>query len=379
MSQSSDQAADAGALAGIRVVELGGLGPSAWACTFLSDMGAEVVRVDRPGRGDIDFGSNWMRGRARLEVDVADPAGRERVLDLIRNADLVTEAFRPGVAERLGLGPDECTAVNSRLIYVRLTGWGQDGPYAARAGHDVNYIGIAGPLAVVGTKEQGPVAPLYFAGDWASGTMLMLLGAVSALFERERSGRGQVVDAAIVDGAALMLMQILALRDQHQWADRRQGNLIDGGSWAYGVYRTLDGRYMAVGGFELRFRERIRAVLGLEDEIALDDPTRWAQDHDRVARAFARRTQAEWEHLFAEVDACVTPVRELAELEGDPHLRARGTLLRVDGRLHAAPAPRFSRTPSSIRPPLDAADLVARWTRGSPARGASRVGSGATR
>ncbi|MBM9464404.1 CoA transferase [Aeromicrobium sp. YIM 150415] len=350
-----------GLLAGVRVVELGGLGPAAWTCTFLSDMGAEVLRIDRPDRTDLDFTENWMRGRARLEVDLKEPASRDRVKELVRRADILIDPFRPGVTERLGLGPEDVMADNNRLIYGRLTGWGQGGPYAKTAGHDGNFIATAGILATLGPADRPPIAPLYYAGDWASGTMPLLVGLLAALYERERSGRGQVVDAAMVDGAAMMLMQVLALRDRGVWTDARQANQLDGAPWFNHTYRTLGDRYMAVVAIEPKFRRLVRETLGLTEQIALDEPDRWAVDRERVAEVFASRTQDEWEKVFAGVDACVSPVRELSDLESEPHLLARGVYQRIDGKLHPAPTPRFSRTPSSIHPPLDSADLVGRW------------------
>ncbi|WP_040783468.1 CaiB/BaiF CoA transferase family protein [Rhodococcus ruber] len=350
-----------GLLSGVRVVELGGLGPAAWTCTFLSDMGAEVLRVDQPGRTDLDFTENWMRGRARLEIDLKESAGRERIKDLVARADVIIDPFRPGVAERLGLGPDELTADNGRLIYGRLTGWGQDGPYARVAGHDGNFIATAGVLSTIGPADRPPIAPLYYAGDWASGTMPLLAGVLAALYERERSGRGQVIDAAMVDGAAMMLMQVLALRDRGAWTDARQSNQLDGAPWFHHTYRTLDDRYMIVAAIEHKFRRRVRETLGLSEKVALDEPDRWVADGQRVAEVFATRTQAEWEEIFAGVDACVSPVRELSDLESEPHLLARGVYQRIDGKLHPAPTPRFSRTPSSIHPQLDAEDLIGRW------------------
>ena len=350
-----------GVLTGVRVVELGGLGPAAWTCTFLSDMGAEVLRIDQPGRTDLDFTENWMRGRARLEIDLKDRAGRDRVKELVDRADILIDPFRPGVTERLGLGPAEFLADNDRLIYGRLTGWGQDGPYARTAGHDGNFIATAGILATIGPADLPPSAPLYYAGDWASGTMLLLVGLLAALYEREHSGRGQVIDAAMVDGAAMMLMQVLAMRDRGAWTDARQANQLDGAPWFNHTYRTLDDRYMVVVAIEPKFRRLVRETLGLTEQIALDEPERWAADRGRVAEIFATRRQAEWETVFASVDACVSPVRELSHLESEPHLLARGVYQRIGGKLHPAPTPRFSRTPSSIHPPLDAGDLVGRW------------------
>ena len=337
-----------GVLDGVRVVELGGLGPSAWACTFLSDMGADVVRLDRPGRDDIDFTDTWMRGRSQLRVDLKAREGRRQARDLLARADVVLESFRPGVAERLRLGPDDVRPTNPGLVYARLTGYGQDGPYAQLAGHALNYLAISGVLDTIGTPTSGPIPPLYYVGDWANGTMLVLAGILGALFERSRSGEGQVVDASIIDGAGLMLMQVMDLRRSGRWRDSRGQNGIDGGAWYYATYATSDDRAMAVGAFEPIFRERVLRTLGLPvDEPRVHDPRRWSDVREEVASTIAGRSQAEWETVFAGVDACVTPVRSLQEALEEPHLVARESYVDLDGRRQAAPAPRFGRTPSS--------------------------------
>ncbi|GAA2074302.1 CoA transferase [Aeromicrobium tamlense] len=348
-----------GILDGIRVVELGGLGPSAWACTFLADMGADVVRIDRPGRSDIDFTDTWMRGRSHVRLDLKTSSGHAAASSLVNAADVVVESFRPGVAERLGLGPEFCTRRDPRLVYAQMTGWGQEGPYAHLAGHDLNYLSIAGALDTLGPRGGKPLPTLYYVGDWASGTMLLITGIIGALYERERSGRGQVVDAAIVDGASLMLMQVMDLRAKTGWTDARGVNELDGGAWYYDTYETADGRHMALGAFEPIFRQAALRTLGLAcDEARVVDRTQWELIRAEVTAAFLTRTQASWIEIFAQVDACVTPVRSLAEAAAEPHLRARRTYASHDGSVQAMPAPRFSRTPSTpgaSAPAFDAA------------------------
>jgi alpha-methylacyl-CoA racemase len=368
----------AGPLVGLRVVELAGLGPGPHAAMVLADLGADVVRVDRPpsttGRAGLQLGDPtrpdpMLRGRRRVAADLKDPAGLETVLRLVERADVLLEGYRPGVAERLGVGPADCHARNPRLVYGRITGWGQDGPLAARAGHDINYLSLTGALHAIGRAEGGPVPPLNLVADMGGGSMLLLVGVLAALWEAQRTGRGQVVDAAMVDGASLLMQMIWALYGQGQWADARKANLLDGGAPHYDTYACADGRHVAVGPLEPQFYAQLLAGLGLDPEAlpAQDDTGGWPTLRARFAESFLSRTRDEWVSVFEGTDACVTPVLALAEVADHPHLAARGTVVAPDGVPQAAPAPRFSRTPATLPgPPLgpeDVEGVLADWTR----------------
>jgi alpha-methylacyl-CoA racemase len=358
----------AGPLVGLRVVELAGLGPGPHAAMVLADLGADVVRVDRPADaaglhlGDAALPDPTLRGRRRVAADLKDPAGREAVLRLAARADVLVEGYRPGVAERLGVGPDACLARNPRLVYGRITGWGQDGPLARRAGHDLNYVSLTGALHAIGRAGERPVPPLNLVADMGGGSMLLLVGVLAALWEARRSGRGQVVDAAMVDGAGLLMQMIWALYGQGRWTDEREANLLDGHVPWYDTYTCADGRHVAVGPLEPRFYAQLLAGLGL-DPAALpdrDDEARWPELRARLAAAFASRTRDEWAAVFAETDACVTPVLALGEVAAHPHLAARGAVVAPGGVPQAAPAPRFSRTPAKLPgPPTGPEDVEA--------------------
>jgi alpha-methylacyl-CoA racemase len=345
-----------GPLAGVRVVELAGLGPGPHAAMVLADLGAEVVRVDRPSGGlqigDPEAPDPTLRGRRRVAADLKDPAGRETVLRLVERAHVLIEGYRPGVTERLGVGPAECHARNPRLVYGRMTGWGQDGPMARQVGHDINYISVTGALHAIGRAGERPVPPLNLVGDFGGGSMLLVVGVLAALWEAERSGQGQVVDAAMVDGASLLLQMVWGLLGQGAWRDDRGVNLLDGHTPFYDTYACADGQYVAVGALEPQFYAALLDGLGLDqaDLPAQNDQEGWPTLRARFTETFASRTRDEWATTFQDTDACVTPVLSFAEAAHHPHLAARSTIVAVDGIQQAAPAPRFSRTATEVRP-----------------------------
>ncbi|WP_442942951.1 CaiB/BaiF CoA transferase family protein [Nocardia sp. NBC_01503] len=346
-----------GPLDGIRVVELASIGPGPHAGMMLADLGAEVVRVQRPGdRAGIGPMRAQMRGRTFVAADFKDPAAVAEVLALIEKADVLIEGFRPGVAERLGLGPDEVLARNPRIVYGRMTGWGQRGPRSDRAGHDINYIGLTGALHGIGRKGERPVPPINLLGDYGGGSVFLVLGVLSALLERQRSGQGQVVDAAMVDGVLTLAHSIISLHQGGVWSDERGSNLLDTGMAWYDTYATADGRYMAVGAFEPQFYAELLRVLELDPESLPQqmDPAGQEVLRKVFTDKFATRTQDRWCELFDDVDACVTPVRSWSEAARDEHLRARGSMVDIDGIRQPAPAPRFSRTPAAVPEPAPA-------------------------
>jgi alpha-methylacyl-CoA racemase len=339
-----------GPLAGLRVVELAGIGPGPYAAMLLADLGADVIRVDRPGAAasgvpaEVDV---LRRGRRSVVVDLRSPRGAQVVLDLVRNADVLIEGYRPGVAERLGVGPEHCWDVNPRLVYGRMTGWGQDGPLAQTAGHDIGYIAVTGALHAVGQRDA-PIPPLNLVGDFGGGSMFLVVGVLAAIIEAASSGRGQVVDAAIVDGASSLTSVLHGMMAAGLWRDMRSSNILDGGVPWYDVYETSDGHHMAAGAIEPQFYAEMMSVLGLvPDESERADPTRWAGLRARIAAAFASRTREEWAKVFADTDACVAPVLSLSEAPDHDHLAARRTFIEVGGVRQPAPAPRFGRTPTA--------------------------------
>ncbi|MGH3423677.1 MAG: CaiB/BaiF CoA transferase family protein [Nocardioidaceae bacterium] len=344
-----------GPLAGVRVVEIAGIGPGPFAAMMLADLGADVVRVDRVEPGGLAVIPQerdlLARGRPSVAVDLKHPDGPAVVLDLVENADVLIEGFRPGVAERLGIGPDVCLDRNPRLVYGRMTGWGQDGPLAQSAGHDVNYIAVAGALDAIGRADGPPQVPLNLLGDFGGGALYLVVGVLSAVIEARTSGRGQVVDAAIVDGAAHLLTMIVGLSQAGAWSGRRGHNLLDTGAPFYDVYETADGAYMSVGALEEQFYAELVARLGLDEVPDRYDPESWPELRIALTEAFAQRTQAEWVEVFAGSDACVAPVVSTADAPAHPHLAARGTYVTRDGAVQPAPAPRFSRTPSALSTP----------------------------
>jgi alpha-methylacyl-CoA racemase len=349
-----------GPLTGVKVVELAGIGPGPFCAMVLADMGADVIKVDRAGavRG-VDPGLPspvlWDRGRRSVGVDLKHADGVETVLRLVETADVLIEGFRPGVTERMGLGPDDCLARNPRLVYGRMTGWGQDGPYAKAAGHDINYIALAGALEPIGRRGSGPVPPLNLVGDFGGGGMLLALGVCAALVETARSGQGQVVDAAMVDGAALLMTMFHGLRAMGTWKDERGVNMLDSGAPFYDAYETSDGKYISVGSIEPQFYAELLARTGLSDdpEFAVqNDQPNWEHLKERIAGLFRTKTRDEWCALMEHTDVCFAPVLSLAEAPDHPHNVARSTFVDVAGIKQPAPAPRFSRTPSAIqRPP----------------------------
>jgi len=342
----------AGPLAGFRIVEMAGIGPAPFAATLLADMGAEVIRVDRREATDLGLPGRepkfdvLHRGRRSLAVDVKSEAGRDVVKRLAGKADGLIEGFRPGVMERLGLGPDVLLKLNPRLVFGRMTGFGQDGPLAQAAGHDIDYIALAGVLHAIGRKGEAPVPPLNLVGDFGGGGMFLAFGVVCGLLEAQKSGKGQVVDAAMVDGAAYLMAPMYGLFAQGAWIDERGVNVLDTGAPWYNVYETRDGKWLAVGAIEKRFYEELIERLGLtaKDLPKQNDRKRWPELKAHIAEAIATRTRAEWERAFEGSDACVAPVLALGEVDKHPHNIARSTFLKRDGVLQPGPAPRFSRT-----------------------------------
>ena len=358
-----------GPLAGFRIIEMAGIGPAPFAAMLLADMGAEIIRVDRRAAADLGIPGRepkfevLHRGRRSLALDVKSPAGTAIVKRLAAKADALIEGFRPGVMERLGLGPDELAKVNPKLVFGRMTGFGQDGPMAPRAGHDINYISLAGVLHAIGRKGEAPVPPLNLIGDFGGGGMFLAFGVVCALLEAQKSGKGQVVDAAMVDGAAFLMGLMYAMYSQGTWKDERGVNLLDTGSPWYNVYETKDGKWLSVGAIEQRFYEDFVDGIGLKlaDLPKQHDRKGWPELFKRFAAAIRGRTRDEWERVFEGRDACVTPVLSLGEVRNHPHNAARSTLFEREGVLQPGTAPRFSRTPGAVGspPPLRGADSAA--------------------
>lgn len=345
-------------LDGVRVVEVAGIGPGPFCGMVLADLGAEVLRVDRPGPPAFavqDPATDVLaRGRRSVALDLKRPEGVETLLQLADRADVLFEGFRPGVADRLGFGPEVCRQRNQALVYGRMSGWGQDGPAAARAGHDLTYLALAGVVEHIPGPDGRPGFPINLLGDFGGGGMLLALGIVAALLERTRSGQGQVVDAAIVDGAALLMAMIHGLRAAGAWPAGRGGNLLDGGAHFYGTYECADGRYLAVGALEPQFYAELLAGLGLSEDPEFVggqyDRSRWPRCRERLAAVFRMRPRDEWCALFEHTDACVAPVLSMEEAPGHPHLRARGTFTQAFGVVQPAPAPRFSRSGTTSEP-----------------------------
>jgi len=340
-----------GPLAGVRVLELAGIGPAPFCAMMLADAGATVLRIDRPAGRLRPEQELLNRGRRSAVLDLKHPRAVDALLRLIDAADVLLEGFRPGVTERLGAGPDVCLGRNPRLIYARMTGWGQDGPLSATAGHDIGYIARTGALHALGRAGGPPSFPANLLGDFGGGGMLMAYGICAALVERASSGRGQVVDAAIVDGVASLLAMPLMLMAQGLWRDERGVNLLDGGVPWYDVYQTADAKWMAVGALEPRFYTALLSGLGLTDLPDRADPRNWPELRARLSARFAERTRDEWADVFAGSDACVEPVLSLAEAARDPHLVARQTYVTGNGVIQPCPSPRFSRTPGQLPDP----------------------------
>jgi alpha-methylacyl-CoA racemase len=352
------------------VLELPSIGPGPFAAMLLADLGADVVRVDRPGGQQLQVippdQDLLGRGKRSLMLDLKSPADLATALALVEHADLLVEGFRPGVAERLGIGPEPCHARNPRLVYGRMTGWGQDGPSASSAGHDITYIAVTGALHAIGEAGGAPQIPLNLVGDFA-GALYLVTGLLAALHESQSSGRGQIVDAAMVDSSAHLMTAFYGLHERGAWQDERGVNLLDGGAPFYGVYRTADDRYMAVGALESAFYAELLTRLGLEPgENMQADVASWPALRERLAAVFVTRTQAEWVDVFEGGDACVAPVLGLQEAPAHSHLAARGTFVRHHDVAQPGPAPRFSRTTARLdRPPpapgQQQDEIVAEW------------------
>jgi alpha-methylacyl-CoA racemase len=370
-----------GPLSGIKIIELAGIGPAPFTCMMLADAGAQVLRLERAAPWAVERGDEFRasgagpywdllnRSRPSVGIDLKNPDALELVLGLVEQADGLIEGFRPGVAERLGIGPEACLARNRRLVYGRMTGWGQDGPMAPMAGHDIDYIAIGGALWSLGRADSAPVPPLNLVGDFGGGGMLLAFGMVAALLESARSGEGQVVDAAMVDGTASLMTMIHAFHQYGIWNDERGANMLDTGAPFYEVYETADGQWMAVGAIESQFYAALLQGLGLAEDASL--PHQMARDEwpalkARFADVFRSKTRDEWTAVFDGTDACVAPVLSPWEAHLHPHNVARSTFIEVDGAVQPAPAPRFSRTPSVVsRPPsppgADTVSGLAEW------------------
>ena len=340
-----------GPLRGVRVVELASIGPGPHAAMTLADLGADVIRVERPGTAGHRHDRRTdplTRGRPSVAMDLKRPEAVETVLTLVEDADVLLEGMRPGAAERLGLGPEPCHDRNPRLVYGRMTGWGQDGPLARTAGHDVNYIAVAGALHGLGQDAERPHFPSNLLGDFGGGSTYLVIGVLAALLEARFGGRGQVVDAAIVDGTAHLTAMFAGMLADGSALERRAANLLDGGAPFYDVYETADGRYMSVGALEPQFYGALLDGLGLTEVPDRDDQSQWPALKEALRRRFKERTQAEWVAVFEGGDACCTPVLPLTEAAEHPHLRDRGTYVERAGVLQPAPAPRFSRTQATL-------------------------------
>lgn len=352
-----------GPLTGVRVLEIEGLGPGPFAGMVLADLGAEVLQVGRRGAPPSDVGA-LSRGRRTVGLDLKDPAGLAALLDLVTRADALIDVFRPGVAERLGFGPEVCRLHNPRLVFARLTGYGQEGPWASRAGHDLNYLALAGALEPLGRADQPPTAPINVLADFAGGGLMCALGIIAALYERDRSGEGQVVDAAMIDGAALMVAPFYAGRTNGGWGPRGT-NLLDGAAPFYETYECADGAWLAVGAIEPQFYAALLTGLGLhgEDPAEQYDTTKWPDKKDRFAAVIRQRTRDEWVATFDPLDACVAPALAPDEAPRHPHAVARDAFVYdAQGLPQPAPAPRFSRTPGAVRAPdPDVTTLLEAW------------------
>jgi alpha-methylacyl-CoA racemase len=379
-----------GPLAGVKVVEIAGIGPGPFAAMMLADMGADVVRVDRaasahggdPGTPPKDV---MNRGRRSVAVDLKHPDGVATVLELVQGADALIEGFRPGVMERLGLGPDACLARNPRLVFGRMTGWGQDGPMAAMAGHDMNYISIAGVLGAIGRPDERPQPPLNLVGDFGGGGLLMAFGVVCGVLEARTSGQGQVIDAAMVDGSAVLTTFIHGFMAMGIWQDERGVNMLDTGAHYYEVYECADGRFLSVGAIEPQFYAVLMEKTGLAgdpDFAKQNDKSMWPVLKERLAEVIATRTRDEWATIFDGTDGCVVPVLGLGEAPTHPHNTARRSFVTLDGVTQPAPAPRFSRTEATVqRPPAHVGqhtdEVLADWAGLDAEAIAARRASGA--
>ena len=364
-----EQSAATGPLRGVRVIEFAGIGPGPFASMLLSDMGADVVSIARPGQGKRDVRDFVNRGRRVIELDLKNSAHIEQALDLIAAADVLIEGFRPLVMERLGLGPDVVLRRNPRLVYGRMTGWGQTGPLSQAAGHDINYIAITGALDSFRAGNGETVSPLNLVGDYGGGALFLVVGVLAAVIEARTSGKGQVVDAAMCDGVSSMLTMFHSMRAVGRWTEQPRTNLLDGGAPFYRTYECKDGGFMAIGALEPQFYAELRKLAGLDEDCydAQMNRGEWPKLQEKMAALFKTRTRDEWATILEGSDACAAAVRGLFDAPKHPHLAARQTFVTADGHVQPAPAPRFSRTPSAIQrspaaPPVEAADILAQWS-----------------
>lgn len=359
-----------GPLSGTKVIEVGGIGPAPFCGMMLADMGAEVILVERkpeaprPPGGDYSRFAIVNRGKKSIAMDLKKPGAADAVLRLIRESDLLVEGFRPGVMERLGLGPEPCLAANPRLVYGRITGWGQSGPLAQAAGHDINYIALTGALFHGGHADAPPAAPPTLVGDLGGGAMMLAVGLLGGLLHARRTGEGQVIDAAICDGTALLTVLLYGLQQQGMWIDKRQSNFLDGGAHWYDCYECADGHYISVGALEPAFYRELLDKCGIGDDAFFEaqfDPDKWPAQKQRMAELFRSRTRAEWCELLEGSDACFAPVLNLSEAPAHPHNQARANFIDVEDVTQPAPAPRFSATPGATgrRPPATGEHTVA--------------------
>jgi alpha-methylacyl-CoA racemase len=359
-----------GPLAGLRIIEIAGIGPGPFCAMLLADMGAEVIRVNRSAGAALDVAELpfLARGRRSIALDLKSEAGLGALLKLVEKADALIEGFRPGVTERLGFGPEVCLERNPALVYGRMTGWGQTGPMAQMAGHDINYISISGALGAIGRKGEAPLAPLNLVGDFGGGGMLLAFGVLAALLERQRSGRGQVVDASMVEGSALLMTMMYEMLAAGFWNLERGTNPLDCGAPFYDSYECADGKFISLGSLEPKFFAVLIDELGLEksDQAGRNDPANWPSLRKRIDAAVRQRTRKEWEDALGGSDACFAPVLDMSEAPSHPHNVARETFVDVGGVTQPAPAPRFSRTPGSVSAPAAARgehgrEILADW------------------
>jgi len=354
-----------GPLQGIRIVEFAGIGPGPFAAMLFADMGADVIRIDRKGGRAPHASEIYLRGRRTISLDLKKPEAVETALRLIAGADALIEGFRPGVMERLGLGPDVCLARNPRLVYGRMTGWGQSGPLASAAGHDINYIALTGALHGIGNTGQKPVPPLNLVGDFGGGALYLAFGIACGIIEAKASGKGQVVDAAMTDGASSLMTMFYGMMASGMWQDKRGSNLLDSGAHFYDTYETKDGKFVALGSIEPQFYRELMEKAGITDPAfaAQMDRSAWPSLKEKLAAVIKTKTRDEWDVLMLGSDVCYAPVLSLAEAPKHPHNVARQTFVTIDGVTQPAPAPRFSRTVPEAKPvaPVDSASALAAW------------------
>lgn len=347
-----------GPLAGFKIVEMGGIGPGPMCALLLADMGAEIIRIDRTQATGLGVHTDpkfnlLMRGRKSVAIDSKTKEGQQLILSLIEGADGLIEGFRPGVMERLGLGPDVVFAKNPKIVYGRMTGWGQDGPMAPAAGHDLNYIALSGALHAIGRKGEAPTPPLNLVGDFGGGALYLAMGLLAAMLEAQKSGEGQVVDVSMVDGAASLMTTFFGLKAAGRWSDERGSNILDSGAHFYDVYETSDGKYVSIGSIETKFYDELLRLTGLDKEDLPNqmDVSAWPQLRKRFAEVFSAKTRDEWCEIMEGTDVCFAPVLSISEAPDHPHNIARGTFVEVDGVVQPAPTPKFSRTKSEIQSP----------------------------